>query len=141
MNLEVFPSRNKLIDIHDHLMIPASNALSVVESAGFRVDIPKVAEMAKGYEKKLQQLEDDVRSYPEVLSYERCKGSKFNLGSPDQVRFLYFEILKLPTEGIPKTPTGVFSVDKDVKEKLRAHQILNLVQDVHQASSRAHLRG
>lgn len=130
MKSDVFPSKNSLMDVHDKLLIPASHALFTVERAGLSVDKSKFKGMESGYISKMQELEDVIRSYPEVLRIEHRIKTKFNLNSYDQVRELLFQQLELPEDGINLTDGGKLSTGKETIATLKgAHKIVALINE------------
>jgi len=125
----VFPSQNSFSEVNDHLFIPALYALKEVEKQGFTIDMNKFLCLEEGYTVKLNQLEDRVRSYPEVLSVEKKIDKKFNLNSGDQIHELFFVEMGLSPEGIEPTDSGKrLSTGKKTIAKLKdKHEIVELI--------------
>jgi DNA polymerase I-like protein with 3'-5' exonuclease and polymerase domains len=131
MNDQVFPSRNSLWDVHNHLLIPGCLALAEVENTGFTVDKSRLAKMDSRYTEKLRGLEDNIRSYPEVTEIEKRVQKRFNFNSHDQVREMLYEQFNLDSDGIPKT--GVkqkLSTSKEALAILKGqHAVIDVLQE------------
>ena len=128
MRHDLFPSKNTLLDVHDKLLIPAVHALKQVEKNGFQINQIVLLEMSLGYQEKIQFIEDQIRSYPEVIKLEERLGKELNMKSPDQIRELMYQELGLSTEDVPKTTTGKPSTNKIAIANLKKeHAIVELM--------------
>lgn len=128
MRYDLFPSKNTLLDVHDKMLIPATHALKQVEKNGFQINQAVLNEMSLRYVDKIQFIEDQIRSYPEVIKLEERLGKELNMKSPDQVRELMYQELGLSTENVPKTTTGKPSTNKVAIANLKKdHAIVELM--------------
>lgn len=137
MNTEVFPSRNTLADVHQHLLIPASLACMNMEMAGFRIDTKKLADLDDKYTDKINQLIDRIRSFPEIKRIEKKLGKTFNVNSPDQVRDAIFNEFGLSADDLELTDKGqligdptLISTGKANMAKLAGtHEIVDILKE------------
>jgi len=114
-----------LLPLLQRMMIPLSFVLGEMEMAGVLVDVPYYQELAKQYEAEVEIIEADLRGYPDVKFMERQQGKPVNFNSPDQMRVLFYDILKLPVykmtnskkkKKVKSEPKA--STDKEVLERL-----------------------
>ena len=85
-----------LLPLLTQLMIPLSYALGDMEVTGVKVDLEYYAKLAKKYEQKIKEIDDELRSYPDVAFLERKQGAPVNFNSTKQLKVLFYELLKLP---------------------------------------------
>ena len=84
--------------------------LADMEETGIAIDLEALQAMGREFGIQLQRLEAECF---------KLAGREFNLNSPNQLREILFNELKLPTKGVKKTKSG-FSTDVDVLTKLAA---------------------
>lgn len=121
MKLDVFPSMNTFEAIQKHLLVPVTGALLNVEENGFRVDREKLKSLSTSYLDKIETLESDIRSYPEIMKFESeaNDGNPLNLNSPQQKSKALYKYLRLSTKGLDLTDEGMVSTKKENLELLR----------------------
>ncbi len=93
--------------LHD-IEIPVARVLAEMEGAGIGVDASALAAVSSEFGVELARLEREC--------FELA-GHPFNLNSPNQLRDVLFDELKLSAKGLKKTKSG-FSTDADALEKL-----------------------
>ena len=98
--------------------IPLIPVLKRMEMRGIRVDIDRLHELSKHFEHQLGVLESSICG---------LAGESFNIHSSQQLGFILFEKLKLPTQKKTKKRTG-YSTDVDVLMSLaKLHELPALV--------------
>jgi DNA polymerase-1 len=93
--------------LHD-IEIPVARVLAEMEATGIAVDAAALAAVSLEFGTELARLEREC--------FELA-GHQFNLNSPNQLRDVLFNELKLSAKGLKKTKSG-FSTDVDTLEKL-----------------------
>jgi DNA polymerase-1 len=113
-----------LVRLLDEVEIPLIPVLVDMELTGVLVDRARLGEIARGFNKELQQLELDIY---------RAAGGEFNINSTPQLRTVLFEKLKLPVQ--KRTKTGA-STDVEVLEQLAAlgHEVPRLLIEYRELS-------
>ncbi len=86
---------------------PLIGVLAEMERLGVKVDVPKLRQLSEEFAARLDAIKTEI--YKEA-------GHEFNIGSPQQLRQVLFDELKLPV--ISKTPGGDPSTAVDVLEEL-----------------------
>lgn len=89
---------------------PLVGVLARMEAQGVHVETAALREVGKELDRRLGRLTEEI--------YELA-GMPFNIASPQQLREVLFERLRLPTRGIRRGKTGL-STDVDVLSKLSA---------------------
>ena len=101
--------------------MPLVEVLADMENEGIRLDLDLLKELSVDLEKRLGKL---------ISSIYEMAGSAFNINSPQQLRLVLFEKLKLPV--YKKTKTGP-STDEEVLHKLAdKHEIVALLLEYRQ---------
>lgn len=113
-----------LVRLLEDIEMPLVAVLVDMERTGIVVDRALLGEIARGFTKELQQLEQDIY---------RAAGGEFNILSTPQLRTILFEKLKLPV--LKRTKTGA-STDVEVLEQLAAmgHQVPRLLMEYREIS-------
>ncbi|MCX8032327.1 MAG: DNA polymerase I [Thermoleophilia bacterium] len=103
-------------DLFCQVELPLTRVLIAMEAAGIRLDCYRLGELAGKIQDQLDELEERI--------YELA-GQRFNLGSPQQLGRILFDVLKLPRQR--KTKTG-YSTDARTLEALRGcHPIIEQI--------------
>lgn len=101
------------------LEMPLLPVLVEMEETGVLLDVAWLQQLSAELEARLRELE---------LSIHAMAGRPFNINSTQQLSEVLFEVLKLPTRGLPKTKTGHYSTNAEVLEKLRsAHPVVEQI--------------
>lgn len=104
--------------------VPLVPVLAAMERAGVLIDCDQLGEMSTRLALRLRSIEDDVRVQV---------GVDFNLGSPQQLGDVLFNVLGLAAPGARKTATGRASVAADVLESMRGlHPVVDLALEHRQ---------
>jgi DNA polymerase I len=91
-----------------------------MEAEGVRLDSESLAEIGKGLENEIKQLESEIFS---------LSGTTFNIASPKQLGEILFEKMGLKTS-TKKTKTGQYPTGEEVLSKIvHAHPIVQLILD------------
>lgn len=107
-----------IVDTDTRNMVSVGN----MELAGIRLDL-----------NKLQPFIDTVENIKEDLvnQFVCIVGNSDALGSPAKMSRLLYEKLKLPTTGINKGKSGLYSTDKaSLNELSGLHPVIDVVQDI-----------
>lgn len=92
-----------------------------MENNGIKVDARHLKKLSLDFASKIKILEKKIYT---------MAGGKFNINSPQQLSKVIFENLKLPTEGLKKTPGGVVSTSWAELEKLKnKHPIIKFLEN------------
>jgi DNA polymerase I len=106
--------RDGLNDLFNNVELPLASVLAEMEKMGIRLDAAALATMGIEFADQLGRLEAEC---------VKLAGRQFNLNSPNQLRDVLFNELKLPTKGLKKTKSG-YSTDVDVLTKLaESHEL------------------
>ena len=107
---------NELAQLYDEIELPVARVLAVMERVGIGIDAAALRAISEEFATQLSGLEGECFA---------LAGRAFNLNSPNQLREVLFNELKLSTKGLKKTKSG-FSTDADTLEKLAASHPLPL---------------
>ncbi len=99
-----------LRSLFDDIEMPVASILAAMEAAGINIDGEALKNISKEFAEQMNGLERECY---------RLAGREFNLNSPNQLREVLFNELKLSSKGLKKTKSG-FSTDADTLEKLAA---------------------
>ncbi|MGD1992663.1 MAG: DNA polymerase I, partial [Anaerolineae bacterium] len=106
-------------DLYVDLELPLVPVLMDMEMAGVALDLAFLEHMSKELQQRMHSLEEEIYA---AVGYE------FNLNSSQQLADALFEALELPTEGVPRTPTGLYSMAAGVLEGMKdAHPVIEQV--------------
>jgi len=102
----------QLLLLFEEVEIPLTEVLAEMEITGVKIDTQVLQRMSRELGEKIQNLEKDIY---------RLAGEEFNLNSPQQLAFILFERMQLPS--IKRTKTGR-STDVEVLETLaKTHEL------------------
>lgn len=99
-----------LDEVYRQIELPLVEVLTSMERQGITLDEKRLSEQESTLQEELDQLETEIHE---------SAGGPFNIASPKQLQKVLFEDLKLPTDGLAKTKTGV-SVKAETLEELAA---------------------
>ncbi|MDG0967490.1 MAG: DNA polymerase I [Flavobacteriaceae bacterium] len=94
----------EVVDLFHKIELPLVRVLASMESAGIRIDVDYLNELAKQFNEETLVLEERI--------YDQA-GERFNLASPKQLGPILFDKLKL-VDKPKKTKTGQYSTAEDV---------------------------
>jgi DNA polymerase I len=102
----------------EEVEMPLIPVLTAMEMTGVCLDQEKLRELSHSFERQLQQLESDIH---------RIAGEPFNIQSAQQLGYILFEKMGLPTFKKTKKKTG-YSTDVDVLMRLaEQHELPALI--------------
>jgi DNA polymerase-1 len=113
-----------LMPLLQKVMVPMSLVLADMELTGVLVDLDYYKNLAKQYEENIAKAEIELKTYPDVQWLERHQQKPVNFNSSDQMRVLFYELLKLPiykytsTKGRKNKTNNKPSTDKESLEHL-----------------------
>jgi len=121
LHRELFPrlqAEPSLLNLYREIEIPLVPVLARMERTGVRVDTELLAAKSTDMAARMQDLEQAAFD---------AAGHKFNLGSPKQIREIFFEEQGLPV--IAKTPKGAPSTSESVLQQLaeQGHELPRLI--------------
>ncbi len=110
----------KLQKLFEDIEMPLVPVLEHIELAGVKIDVKFLAKLGKAMGANIRKLEKQIHGY--------AKG-EFNIKSPAQITEVLFTQLKLSSEGLKKTKTGI-STAVDELEKLQGkHPIIDAIME------------
>ncbi|MDP9314494.1 MAG: DNA polymerase I [Chloroflexota bacterium] len=119
--LDKVPRIRKLFETIEMPLLPV---LADMEWHGIKVDVDILQQLAVGMQQRLHEIE---RQMFEIA------GGPFNTGSGQQLNTILFEKLQVPTAGLSKTKTGLYSITAEVLDKLSGvHPIIDLILEHRQ---------
>lgn len=114
-----------LDELFKTMEMPLVEVLAKMETAGIAINPKYFAKLDKQIDEGLEKLQTKIW---------HLAGSHFNINSVQQMREVLFTKLKIATEGVAKTKTGL-STNAVVLEKLRgAHPIIELILEYRELS-------
>ncbi len=96
-----------LWSLYAELERPLIRVLAGMEQTGIKVDVGQLNRLSTEFAARLETIETEIYA---------LAGRPFNIGSPDQLRKILFDELKLPS--LQKTPKGDPSTAQEVLEEL-----------------------
>ncbi len=110
----------KLQKLFDDIEMPLIPVLQHIELAGVKIDSKFLAALGKSMSTTIKKLEKQIHGYAKT---------DFNIKSPLQLTEVLFTTLKLSSEGLKKTKTGI-STAVDELEKLQGkHPIIDDIME------------
>ncbi|MEK7631609.1 MAG: DNA polymerase I [Patescibacteria group bacterium] len=110
----------KLQKLFDDIEMPLIPVLQHIELAGVKIDSKFLAKLGKSMSTTIKKLEKQIHGYAKT---------DFNIKSPLQLTEVLFTTLKLSSEGLKKTKTGI-STAVDELEKLQGkHPIIDDIME------------
>ncbi len=105
--------------LFEEIEMPLVAVLVEMEQAGIKLDVDYLRELSQRMGHDIAALEQEI--------HEQA-GGKFNINSVHQMNEVFFQRLNLPTEGLRKTSTGIYSLAAGALEKLiGTHEIVGLI--------------
>ena len=118
---KVFEEKMKaesLVEVFETIEMPLVSILAEMELFGIRIDVKMLKKLSQSTNKELSKLESKIYRYA---------GTKFNINSPQQLKEIIFEKLKMSGK-IRKTAGGALSTAAGELEKLsEQHPIIDLI--------------
>lgn len=114
-----------ILELMETIELPLISVLATLEENGVNIDTKFLAAMSKQEGSRLKVLEKKIYGYAE---------SEFNIKSPLQLKEVLFEKLKISTEGISKTKTGISTAAAELEKLKDKHPIIPLITDFRELS-------
>jgi len=109
----------RIRQVFEQIEMPLVPVLADMEWQGIKVDVPVLQQFGGGIEARIQALETEIFA---------IAGMRFNLGSGSQLNQVLFEKLNVPTSGLSRTKTGLYSITAEVLDKLSGvHPIIDMI--------------
>ncbi|MDH4329989.1 MAG: DNA polymerase I [Candidatus Moranbacteria bacterium] len=113
-----------ILDVFEKIEMPLTRVLLNMERNGIRLNVSLMNEMSKKIGGELSNLEKEICD---------IAGRQFNINSPKQLTEILFDEMKISTEGIKKTKTGISTAASEL-EKLRGrHDIIASIERYREA--------
>ena len=116
---------NGLRKLFDEIEMPLVSVLAGMEKNGIKVDVKFLEKLSEKTADLLSKVEDKI--------YKISK-TKFNINSPIQLKEVLFEKLKISTEGIKHTKTGLSTAASELEKLRHKHKIIDLIFDHRELS-------
>lgn len=110
--------KNNLLKLFETIEVPLIPVLSVMEAEGVKVDTEALTRSSKETAAKIKKLEKKIHD---------LAGGEFNIASPAQLKVVLFEKLKISTQGIHKTKTGLSTAASELEKMKGDHPIIDLI--------------
>jgi DNA polymerase-1 len=114
-----------ILGLMEKIEMPLISVLADLERNGVKVDVNFLENMSKEVGRKLSIIEKKI--------YGQAK-STFNINSPLQLKGILFEKLKISTEGIGRTKTGISTAAAELEKLKDKHPIIPLITDYRELS-------
>jgi uracil-DNA glycosylase family 4 len=108
--------RPRFLQRGNKLFLDGTLAFCDIEENGICIDTNHYQKEDKRLEKEIQELEKTLNGSREAKLFTKRYNEDIKLNSPDHIRKLLFEILKI--DSLKKTNTQLEAVDKEVLEKI-----------------------
>jgi len=89
--------------------------LRQMEKNGIKIDVAVLQKLDKKLSIKITKLEEEI---------QKLAGRKFNVASPSQMADVLFKDLKLPTDDLKKTKTGISTAAHELQKIADKHKII-----------------
>lgn len=119
LGIEIPPTTSE--EINDQI----KPVLKRMEQTGIRVDTMVFKKLEEDLGKRVGELELEIID---------LAGIQFNIGSPIQMAEVLFEKLKLPTEDLKKTKTGISTAASELRKIQDKHPIISLIIEQRELS-------
>jgi len=111
--------------VFSEIEMPLVKVLAHMEIAGIKVDPKPLQELSKKLGRRLNTLEKQIHE---------LAGEPFNVGSPQQMRKILFNKLKLSTVGIGRIQSGLSTAADELEKLQDAHPIIAKIQEYRELS-------
>ena len=112
--------QRNLDKLFHEMEMPLVEVLANMEETGVKIDVPYLDKMNKEVTKEILKLEKEI--------YKLSEG-EFNINSPLQLKEVLFERLKISSEGIGRTKTGISTAASELEKMKGRHPIINLISE------------
>ncbi|MFH1173210.1 MAG: DNA polymerase I, partial [bacterium] len=107
-----------ILDLFNKVEMPLIPVLAEMETHGIKVDVKSLAKFGREVDEKIHKLETKIHKLGE---------GEFNINSPAQLKEVLFNKLKIETNDIKKTKTGLSTAAAELEKMKDAHPIIPLI--------------
>ncbi|NQT50045.1 DNA polymerase I, partial [Candidatus Kuenenbacteria bacterium] len=118
--LEKQLNENKLWKLFTEIEMPLVEVLIEMEMNGIKIDTEHLKKIQKKVGSRISILEKKIH---------KLADSDFNIASPKQMKEVLFEKLKISTEGLSKTKTGISTAAAELDKMVDRHPIIESIQE------------
>lgn len=115
----------KTFELFRDMEMPLINVLAGMELTGVKVDVEFLQAMSKRVKADLEKIEKKIFA---------LAGEPFNINSPLQLKGVLFERLKISSDGVGRTKTGVSTAAGELEKLKDAHPIIPLISQYREIS-------
>ncbi|MCH7516443.1 MAG: DNA polymerase I [Bacteroidetes bacterium] len=105
--------------------MPLLTVLGDMELRGIKIDVKFLNNLDKKFGIRIKKLEIDIY---------KLAGTEFNVASPLQLKEVLFDKLKISTEGLSRTKTGISTSAQDLEKMKGRHKIIELIMEFRELS-------
>jgi DNA polymerase-1 len=102
----------------EKIEVPLISVLSQMERNGILLDTKFLKKMAISVDSRLETTQTKIY---------KLAGTKFNIASPLQLKEILFEKLKISTQGLGKTKTGISTAAEELEKLKGQHEIIDYI--------------
>ena len=108
----------KLLKLFDEIEMELVPVLVEMETNGIMIDPKFLIVMSRKVDQRLKKISKDIY---------KLAGQEFNLNSPQQLKEILFDKLKIETKDIKKTKTGLSTAAAELEKLQGKHPIIDLI--------------
>lgn len=116
---------NKNYDLLTKMELPLVPVLADMEFAGISLNAEFLNKMSGEVAKDIKKISQKIY---------KLAGKEFNIASPQQIKEVLFEDLKISPQGIKKTKTGLSTAASELEKMKNIHPIIALIVDHRELS-------
>jgi len=111
-------TENMLDGVFQTIEMPLILVLAEMEKNGIKIDIGFFKKMSQELDQKIKKLAEKI---------QKLARQKFNVASPQQLKEILFDKLKISTQGLSRTKTGISTAAGELDKLKGAHPIVDLI--------------
>ncbi len=106
------------LNLYEKIEAPLILVLARMEEAGIKIDVPRLGKLSVMLKKKEQRTKNKI--------FELA-GGEFNVASPQQLKEILFDKLKISIKGIRRGKTGLSTAASELEKMRGQHPIIDLI--------------
>ncbi|HPI67346.1 MAG TPA: DNA polymerase I [bacterium] len=111
--------KENMVDrVFKEIEMPLISILAEMEKNGIKIDVIFLKKMSQELGQKINKLEQKI---------QKLAHKKFNVASPQQLKEILFDELKIPTRGLSRTKTGISTAAGELDKLKGNHPIIDLI--------------
>lgn len=114
-----------ITNVLEKIEVPLIPVLAEMEKNGIKIDIKFLQSMSKKLESRILNLEARIF---------KLAGEEFNVASPKQLKEILFEKMKISTQGLGRTKTGISTAAGELDKLTGKHKIIDLILEFRELS-------